>query len=387
MNKNARNSAYTKIYNRKLLLNMILKKNSSRAELSRDTGLTRAAVSIIIDELISEGVVVETGTVETGLGRKPVMLDINPDAYYSIGLNISRNSCSLGIVNIKGKIISHQFIDINGVLKATDAVNKLASIINELLEKVDVEKDKILGLGISTPGPVDTVNGKILNPPNFNTWNNIDIVNLFKEHFSFDIRLDNNSSALALAEKYYGLGRKFSDFILMVVDTGIGSAIVMNHKLYRGKKGSGVEIGHTTINYDGQTCQCGNIGCLELYAASPAAIKKAQEYDSTIGSWSDIVDSALVGNQECLKTIDNEARYLATGITNTINILEIDSVVLTGHINYKPQLLIDKVKKYVNQRAIHRTIHKTNIFTTEIKEHTDVIASATTIFDALIFAR
>lgn len=387
MKKNARNSAYTKLYNRKLILNIILKRNASRAEIARDTGLTRAAVSIIMDELISEGIVVEKGTVETELGRKPVMLDINPDSFYSLGLNISRTSCSLGIVNIKGKLIKRYEIDLNQIDDANVAVEDITKKINALLADVDIDPAKILGMGISTPGPVDAVNGKILNPPNFNLWNNINIVDLFKEHFKFEIRLDNDSSALALAEKYYGLGRKFSDFILLVVDSGIGSAIVMNHKLYRGKKGSGVEIGHTTIDFDGPQCQCGNIGCLELYASTPSIVKIANKQDKDITSWNDIVDKALLGDEYSLDLIDQEAKYLATGIINTINILEIGSIVLTGHINYKPELLEDKISEYVNARAIHRTLNKTNIFTTEIKEHTDVIAAATTIFDTLIFAR
>jgi predicted NBD/HSP70 family sugar kinase len=385
MKKNARNSAYTKIYNRKLLLNIILKRNASRAELARNTGLTRAAVSIIIDELISEGIVIEKGTVETELGRKPVMLDINPDSFYALGLDISRTGCSLGLVNIKGKLITRQSIDISNVSKASEAIDRIAKQINKLISKIDIDKEKILGLGICTPGPIDTVNGKILNPPNFKLWNNLNIVELFKEHFDFEIHVNNSSSALALAEKYYGLGRKFSDFILLVVTTGIGSAIVMNHKLYRGKKGSGVEIGHTTIDYNGKLCQCGNVGCLELYASTPAIVNKAKEHDHNIETWNQIVDKALEGDETCLKIIDKEAKYLATGIINTINILEIDSIVLTGHINYKPQLLVKQIEKYVNNQAIHKTIRKANIYIAEIKEDTDVIAPATTIFDTLIF--
>jgi len=384
MKSSVRNSAYTKLYNRKLIMGIIHREPVSRAELARKTGLTRAAVSIIVDELISDGIVMEKGVAEAELGRKPVLLDINPDSYYAFGLNISRGKCSLGIVNLKGELKARKEINLLNALNADEALNIIIKEIKEMPVETDIAPEKLLGLGISTPGPVDVFSGTILNPPNFDMWKNVSITAELKKEFSYNILLENNSVALALAEKNYGLGKKFSNFILIVVDNGIGSGVVINNRLYRGFGGFGGEIGHTTINVNGERCSCGNIGCLELYASIPVAVRRARKHDPAIISWSDIVDRAESGDKDCLNIIEEEAWYLSSGIVNAVNILEIEAVVLTGDISYRHGLILDGLCKYVNERAITRNVHRTGLYISGLVNDADVIAAATTVIDSFI---
>ena len=136
-----------------------------------------------------------------------------------------------------------------------------------------------MGLGITAPGPLDSGKGTILNPPNFKKWKNTAIVSELKKTFDFDIMLENNASALAVAEKNYGAARGFSDFILLVVDTGVGAGIITDGSLYKGSNSLGAELGHTSIIYNGKKCDCGNNGCLEVYASVPAILEEAQKID------------------------------------------------------------------------------------------------------------
>lgn len=384
MKNSARNSAYTKSYNRKLITGIIHREPVSRAELARKTGLTRAAVSIIVDELISDGIVIEKGVAEAELGRKPVLLDINPDSCYALGLNISRDKCSLGIVNLKGELKARKEIDLSNAADAGEALKIIAGEIKGMPFETGIAPKKLLGLGISTPGPVDVFSGTIINPPNFDMWKNVNIVGELKKEFPCNILLENNSAALALAEKYYGLGKKFSNFILMVVDTGIGSGIVINDKLYRGFGGFGGEIGHTSINVNGDLCSCGNVGCLEMYASMPAVLKKAKRIEPGISSWNEIVDRAEAGDKRFLEIVEEEARYLSAGIVNAVNILEIEAVVLTGDICYKHGIIIDSLSRYVNERAMTRKVHRVGLYTSEITKNADVIAAATIVIDDFI---
>ncbi|MCK5129407.1 MAG: ROK family transcriptional regulator [Clostridiales bacterium] len=385
MKTKTRNSSYTKQYNRKLILSIIQRQAVSRADVARKTGLTRAAVSIIVDELITEGIVVVKGTQETSTGRKPVLLDINPESHYAIGLNIARDHCSIGIVNIKGEILSATDIDISKVKSIHDAIGTISNKINTLCTQTKIEQDKILGMGISTPGPLDAIHGIIMNPPNFELWNNVAIVSEFKKTYSFEIILHNNSSALALAEKNYGAGREYADFILLVVDAGVGSGIIIDNKLYRGFHGFGSEIGHTSINFEGSRCNCGNYGCLEVYASIPAILKEAALIDTSLDSWNRIVDCANEGNTFCIDLIDKEARYIAAGLVNVVNLLHIETIILTGYITYKPTILKDCVEKYIGQQAIIRDLHEIEILLAGITEHSEIIAAATIIFDSLIY--
>lgn len=381
MKSNTRNSAYTKSYNRKLLLNYIHKIPHSRAELARKTGLTRAAISIIVDELLIEGIIVETGTAEANLGRKPVLLDIDPASYYALGLDISRNKCLVGIVNIKGVLVAGKEIVLNGIASAEAAVKIIVHEISVLLQERNLPSQKLLGMGVSTPGPVDVFAGKIISPPNFEMWENFEIVKELKDELHFDIFLENNSVALALAEKYFGIGKKFNSFILLTVDLGIGSGFVINNKLYRGAGGFGGEIGHTSINYNGGLCSCGNKGCLELYASIPAVLLKVQNHDPGIKSWNAIVDRAMAGEQYFMDIVSEEAELLSTGIVNAINILELESVVLTGYIKYKPELILEKIRENVNKHAITRNVLNVKIHMSDIVHDSELIAASTVVFD------
>lgn len=382
MKSNTRNSAYTKSYNRKLIINIIRREPLSRAELSRKTGLTRASISIIADELISDGIIFENGIAVSDLGRKPVLLDINPISYYALGLDISRDKCSVGIVNIKGTVVERKEINLSHAASANAALKIITDEIRKLLCEVNIPHHKLLGLGVSTPGPVDVLSGIIINPPNFDLWKNINIVQELKNELHFNILLENNSVALALAEKYFGIGKRFSSFILLAVDIGIGSGIVINNKLYRGVGGFGGEIGHTSINFNGELCNCGNVGCLELYASIPAILRNPQKLDSSIKTWDNIVDKAISGEQYFLGIIEEEAKYLSIGIVNAVNTLELEAVVITGYIKYKPELILEKIRENVNKSAINRNIHPVKIYTSEIVYGSEVIAASTVVFDS-----
>lgn len=381
MNSNGTNSANMKYNNRQLIKNIIRKQRVSRAELARITGLTRAAVTLLIDEMIGEGLVIETGAAEASYGRKPVLLDLNCSSYFAVGIYISRDVCDVGIVDIKGKTVIKESISIHAFADAYECIKAISLKIKELIRKSKIPDAKILGIGVSTPGPVDIYNGVILTPPNFNAWHNIAVVDEFKKEFDYRIMLDNNSTSLALAEKSYGRGAEFSSFMLMVVNEGIGAGIIINDRLYRGAGGFGSEVGHTSVNMEGEICNCGNRGCLELYAAIPAVLTSMQKKKKSIGAWNEIVDEAMQGDPNCICAINKEAHYLSTGIINVINLLELDAVILTGSVNYKPELLLQKIRNSVNSQAINRNTNKLQILTSSITKDSEVISAAAIVIE------
>jgi len=381
MKNNPRNSAYMKFANRQQILNIIRKGPVSRAELARRTGLTRAAVTLIMDELVREGIVLETGTGTADYGRKPVLLEINPCCRYAVGLDISRGGCSAGVVNIKGEPVLKREINIGSASNAAEALDIISGELKLLIEDSNIDTDKLLGMGVSSPGPLDVHSGIILNPPNFGMWHGVNIVEELKKHFPFCVYLENNSTALALAEKNYDKGHALGSFMLLVVNTGIGAGIVIDDRLYRGVGGFGSEVGHTTIDINGERCDCGNRGCLELYASIPAVLKRVYPYNRDISSWSDIVDRAEDGDEFCREVVEMEARYLSAGIINVVNLLELEGIILTGFINYKPRMLLDRIRDIVGSTTITRNIHKLSICASSITTDAEVISAAAIAVD------
>jgi len=374
------NSAIMKQNNKQAIINIIRKNSISRAELSRVTGLTRAAITMIVDKLMDEGIVVETGVVEANYGRKPIILDLNPEYTYAIGLDISRSGCRAGIINIKGKALIDNEINIFG-LNSKDALKHIVNEINSLIAISGVNPSKISGLGVSAPGPINVSSGTIINPPDFYVWHNVSVTSFLQSKFPFKVYLENNSIALALAEKYFGEGKYFNTYIVLVVNTGVGSGIILNDNLYRGVDGLGGEIGHISVDINGTKCSCGNIGCLEVYASIPAILKEAAVYDPNLKKWEDIVDKAIKSDKLCKAIIEREARYLSTGIVSSVNILEPEAVILTGFINYKPQMLTENIKLYTENYAMTRSLHKLNILNSKIIANSEIISAASIVVD------
>lgn len=381
MKNNATNSTHMKSSNRRLILNIVRKKPVSRAELARITGLTRAAITFIVDELINDGILIETGTAEADYGRKPVLLDLDPRSCYTVGVYISRDGCHIGIINIKGDVLEKHKVILETSFNADACLKVIIDNIKKIIADTAFPYEKFLGIGISSPGPVDINSGTILNPPNFNLWHNVNIVQELKKYFQLNICLENNSASLALAEKNYGRGAEFSSFMLLVVDTGIGAGIIMNDNLYHGVGGFGSEVGHTSVDINGIQCSCGNKGCLEVYASIPAVLNNIQKHEQNKQTWNVVVDGALDGSVVCLEAVDTEACYLSAGIVNAMNVLELEAVILTGDINYKPEMLIDRIRQNVNSLAITRDIHKLQVLNSSIVENSEVISAAAIIIE------
>jgi len=381
MERKARNSAYMKQANRQRILSIIRKKPLSRAELARETGLTRAAISLIIEELIKDGLVTESGVGEAEFGRKPVYLAINPDRFYVVGLNIARDRCVCGIVNLKGEHVLSEEVHIENVYNSEEAIIVIEKAISDIIKRTEIDPGKFLGIGISAPGPIDSINGTILNPPNFPMWHNVNIVREIKKRFPYDVYLENNANALALAERDYGAGIGLKYFMLLVVDTGIGAGIITDSRLYRGIGGFGSEVGHTSIDFNGLKCDCGNKGCLETYASIPSLIRNMKLREYGINSWREIADRAETGDKFCQEVIDREALYLSAAIINVINILELEAVILAGYINYRPGLLLRRLRENIENSVINRNARSVNILNSSIREHAEIISAASIVMD------
>ncbi len=381
MKNEARNSQYMKMVNRSAVLKIISGGKVFRAEIARQTNLTRAAVTNIVNELIEDGIVIETETGESDFGRKPVILDINEDCYYALGLYLSRGGCSAGLVNLKGSIIAKKDIDISKAHNANDAMDIIAENINSYIMQKIVDSNRILGLGVSAPGPLDSTCGIILEPPNFEMWNGVNIVEEMSKRLNMEVLLENNSLTMALAEKNYGMGKSFNSFMLMIVDTGIGAGIIVDNKLYKGEGGFGCEVGHASININGKKCSCGNRGCLEMYASIPSIIKTAASVNINIKTWENVVDGAVNNDDFCRKIIKKEALYLSSAIVNVQNILELEAVILTGYIRYKPEILLDNIVKMANKKVITRKIKSIKIYVSSLPQDIDVVSAAAIILD------
>jgi len=375
------NAANSKEHNRKLLLRYILNKPVSRSEIASLTGLTRAGAGVIVDSLISDGLLEEEVVKKTGKGRSPKRLLIRDDAFYALGINITRLGCSVGICGLKGNVLACRTFSANLWKTKDEAIELIHRQLTDIRKKTKIDRQKILGVGITTPGPVDSAGGMILTPPDFDHWEFCPIAEIYEKKLRMPAFLENNSIARTIEEQYYGLGKKYENFINLIVDNGIGGGIVINNNLIKGAGGWGSELGHISINSQGKKCYCGNIGCLEMYANPRLFIAAAKKAGYRISEWNDIVRGAQGGNRFLLKMVKRMAGYLACGCTTFVNLFEPQAIFISGEFDRNNTMLIELIQKQVNMNRINHSIGEVEILYSNTDQSHGVMAAATLVFN------
>lgn len=368
MAQKPRNADYTKEYNRKAVLRILRHNAMSRAELARTTGLTRAATSLIVEELVNDGIVTELTPQSVGRGRSATPLALRADCYYALAAELSRTGCSVGLCDIAGNLLQSK--------KIPDQHDLVGAIIAELKSMLEtVERSKVLGIGISSPGPLDCRNGRILNPPRFERWHGVEISRCLSEALELPAWLEHDVCALALHQLEMGESR---NFMLLFVGSGIGAAIMSGGKLLGTSGYFTGELGHTTIRYDGRLCKCGNRGCLETYASIPALLG-----DTEFSGWKDLmdqVDKSPVASQ----LLDQEAVYLSAGLTNLLNLIPVDTIYLAGDICYRYELLAQRLQREIRARALDQSRGTIRIYPSVQNENIGILAAAEVVFSRFL---
>ncbi len=341
------NSSVMKQSNRKMVMDWIRRRPISRAELSDRTRLTRSSITQIVDELIQEGLVVATETVgKNKLGRKQTQLAIVGNALYIAGVNLSRVGYDLGIINLEGEVVWQSSGAIRDRAPCT-VLDEISALLKGAVQDLGIPADRLYGVGVCAPGPLNRQEGTILNPPNFDGWHGMPVARMLQARTGWDVALANVSSAHALEELYFGIGRNgVRNFMLLRVDEGVGAGIVLNGSLFNGAQGRSPEIGHLAIDRNGPLCACGNRGCWEQYVSFPAALR-----DTPFVSWPQVIDS-LGRDPAADALLRREADILAFEIANVINVFGLEKIVLSGTLVYGGGVLAGAVNRCLEGRTI-----------------------------------
>lgn len=339
------NNQDVKRKNKLLILKMIATGNGlSRVEIAHNTGLTKMTVGNLISELIEENLVSEKeyaidNAAENKYGRKPMTFSISDQSPCTLGILIKRELCQLIIGDLSGTILDSVTYKYETLCNASELLDLLYQGYLQLQSRTN---RKIIYIGISSVGPIDTQKGMILNPPFFYGIHNLPITSYFTEKTGLPTYLINDANAGALAEKLYGVMTNDKNYLYLHIMNGIGAGIIINDVLYEGNTGESGEIGHISINYAGPKCDCGNQGCLELYANIAIMRNTIKEYrtlfpDSPLlkidkPMWEDIVSEANKKDPLAEMVLANYCSYISYALVNVLKILNVSTIVI-GYTN------------------------------------------------------
>lgn len=354
--------------NRSLVIRMLHRmKVCSRAKLAMETGLKQATITNIIGDLINWGLVYETGIIEGDKGRRSIGIALDNAAYKVIGIRLTRKYVSIGLFDIGGTLYSSRQARIETSAGSDAAVKKMKDMIAETLK--EAENDKVIGIGMGIPGPFFRREGRIVLMTEFPGWEHVGILEEIQSAFSLPVYIEHDANCAAIAEWWYGPHhRDDGTMIYIAAGQGIGAGIVIDGKLYRGSLGIAGEIGHTSIDYNGPLCECGNRGCLEMYCSSLALSHyidsiKADYPDSLLKAQtsSAVFAAAMQGDTLALKVIERISMFLGIGITNLVNSFNPDVVIIGDDLKDMGDLLLKGVCSTVKDRTLNSIYNELKI--------------------------
>ncbi len=378
---------HTKDHNRALVLSTIFANNQiSRAEIARITKLTRTTVSSIVSDIIAEGLVEEVGVGTSFGGKNPILLSLVDDSRWMIGLDLSHNQFRGAIVNLRGEIrdvISMPVEEHDG----DEALDLLYQIVDQLMQKVT---RPLLGIGVGTPGLVNTQEGVIINAVNLN-WQNLPLTRLLEERYNTPVYVLNDSQAAAIGEKTFGEGYSPEESMVLInIRRGIGAGIVINGSLFQGDGGCAGEIGHiVVVKEGGELCRCGNHGCLETVASAQALIKKARADikdfpESSLPHEPNQIDLTAIkeafktGDSFSQKLVFDTAEYIGMVISSIVGVLNIQKIVLLGDMTCFGEKWLNAIHDSAQKYSLQKPMLNTKIEIGQLGENS-IILGATAI--------
>lgn len=347
-----------KAMNRSLILNTLRREGHlSRTQLTEISGLSVGAVSQITSELLDTKWILEVGEGDYTGGRRQVLLRVNPDAGFAIGLKLMEGRAVCAVTNLETVVLHYAEAEI-GADHSPEAVSvRLCELIENAIAETGIAYRSIFGIGIGVAGVVNAPLGVVQYSPFFG-WKNAPIGDLLRQRLGLPVYVENDVNTLTITEQLFGEGRHAAHFAVMTIGRGIGMGMVIHHQLYQGA-GSGVgEIGHITIEANGPLCDCGKRGCLEAVASDPAVIRYVEtalargepSLAAPPASLADVVAAADAGDALSRYAIARSGTYLGIGLATIVNILCPPLIVISGEGviagDYRLKPMFDALKQH-----------------------------------------
>lgn len=322
------NQQVVKKNNKALVLQLIMEKEPiSRADIAQVSGLNKATVSSLVNELLEEELIYESGPGESSGGRRPVILHFNKIAGYSIGIDIGVNYILCVLTDLKGNIVIEKNQTVHKT-SYTTTIEIVIEMIQSLIAEMPSSRYGIVGIGVGVPGIVNK-EGSVLLAPNLG-WKNTQIKKDLEDVFHVPVIIENEANAGAFGEQQFGIGQDYQNIIYISAGIGIGVGIILNKELYHGKNGFSGEMGHMIIDINGKPCNCGSRGCWEAYASEQALLENAGENGNSLESLIQLANSEDKKAQNLFTEI---GAYLGYGINNIINTFNPDQVIIGNRLS------------------------------------------------------
>ncbi|PZM14649.1 ROK family transcriptional regulator [Rhizobium tubonense] len=323
--------ATARAMNRCLILNLLRQHGPmSRAELAIATGLSPAAVSFVVSDLIEEKVVKDGSAVSGKTGRRPVPVQIDYDQTIALGFRLMADAVECVATDLETNIIAAMRVTLPRRVPET-VVAVLVETLPKLIKLAGRPHSGLAGIGISMPAVISHDQTVCIRSHRFG-WDNVPLAQLIANQVRVPVWLEDDTNAYAIAQQLFGLGRHHQNMAVLAVGVGIACAHVIEGKLYRGANGAAGRLGHTIVEPNGRPCECGKQGCLMAYHSEASMVKRwTEQIGVNHEAGSQQFRASLASRDPVVVAIVEEAgRCIGTALADLVNITDPGVIVVGG---------------------------------------------------------
>ncbi|MGW1762622.1 ROK family transcriptional regulator [Streptomyces sp. NPDC002073] len=345
----------------------------TQAEIARTTGLSAATVSNIVREL-KEGGTVEVTDTSAG-GRRARSVSLSGDAGIVIGVDFGHEHLRVAVGNLAHQVLAEEAEPLDVDASWADGFDRAEALVGQLITTVGVGRDKVIGVGLGVPGPIDVESGTLGSTAILPGWAGINPRQELSQRLGVPVYVDNDANLGALGELVWGSGRGVKDLAYIKVASGVGAGLVINGQIYRGPGGTAGEIGHITLDESGPVCRCGNRGCLETFAAARYVLPLLQGSHGPELTMEGVVKLARDGDPGCRRVIADVGRHIGSGVANLCNLLNPSRVVLGGSLAEAGELVLAPIRDSVSRYAIPSAARQLSVATGALGSRAEVLGA------------
>jgi len=322
----------------------------TQAEIARSTGLSAATVSNIVRELRDNGTVQVTPT--SSGGRRARSVALSGDAGIVVGVDFGHSHLRVAVGNLAHQVLAEQSEPIDVDASASQGFDRAEQLVARLVESTGIGPEKVLGVGLGVPGPIDVETGALGSTAILPGWSGINPRQEMSDRLGVPVQVDNDANLGALGELVWGGGRGVKDLAYIKVASGVGAGLVIDGRIYRGPGGTAGEIGHITLDESGPVCRCGNRGCLETFTAARYVLELLRGSHGEGLTIPRMVQLGREGDPGCRRVIGDVGRHIGMGVASLCNLLNPSRIVLGGDLAEAGELVLGPIRESVSRYAI-----------------------------------
>lgn len=344
----------------------------TQVELTGATGLSPATVSTIVKELLAAGLVDVRNTVRSG--RRAQLVTLAHRVGLVAGVVVGYRHMRAAIADVTHEVIAEQTLPLPADHRSDTSLDRAALLIVDLIERVGVGMDELLGIGLGLPAPVDSSTGQVSVKGILRGWDGVPVAQVLEKRLARPVFVDNDANLGALAESTVGAARPYHHALYVRASHGVGAGIILGGRVHRGVGGTAGEIGHVQVDPAGRICVCGSRGCLDTVVGGAALLEPLRTSHGNV-TLRDVVALANEGDPGCRQIVADAGAAIGSVVAGLATAMNPECIVVGGELAETGDILLGPIREALRRRALLNQLAPLEVVPAELGRQAELVGA------------